>query len=572
MPDARPLAFVATPGAVDRLPADAVILPLNPRVRVGEGRALVRRPEDLLRDEDLAVIDARVERILQGIQSRLQTERLRWRGVGLGDCFLGDLELGLRDAVKTERTIELALQQTRATELLTDLPPLMGPFPPYPYFAAAGTLLRDRATRESIPLRSFASASKGVSRPTASILTRAYLSVAAKRALRRLGEGNAILALGPYPSYYTPLARAAAGRPFVAVTPARQPLRADAHSGLSVLVLESFLEREDREEIRGFVAGASGLADLGPSDRTADETESLVFHHLEARFVTELPVLATLGLAFERNLRRAHAAIAMETESPLARGFVRYARAAGVPVTVVQHGILAGAFSYRRTDGDRVAAWGPADAVWFRAQLPHASRVEATGCPRYDSLTAGSEEDAPRSRHLVLYASQPFVQDRPSRSAWERDEALEMALHAAEQLKDMSLLVKWHPAEPAERLPARARGLAREAHGGDAMDVIRRSRAVLAASSTVAFEAMLLGRPVIFLGPADPSSPFHPPEDGAGLRALDSPMLVRQLHKVLPEGPARAEVLRGQRDFLARSYAPLDGGAATRVMHLVTEA
>lgn len=572
MPDGRPLAFIASPGALDRVPDDAVIVPLHPSVRVGAGRVLTRRPEDLLHSDDLAVIEARTERILNGVQSRLQSDRLRWRGVGLGDCFLGDLELGLRDAVKTERTIDLAMQRVRAADLLTDVPPLAGAFPAYPYFSAAGTLLHDRAERDGIPLRSLAPASKRPRKAAASLVARAYLSVAATRALRRLEEGHAIVALGPYPGYYTPLARAAAGRPLVVATPAHLPLRADARSGLSVLVLESFLRGEDREEISKFVAAAPWRSDAAPSSQAADETENLVVRHLQARFEDELPILATMGLAFERGLARARSAVALETESPLARGFVRYARSAAIPVTVLQHGILAGAFSYARTDADRVAAWGPSDAMWFRARLPHTQRVEPTGCPRYDGLLRPHAEAGSPGRHLVVYASQPFVQDRAGRSAWDRDEALGMALDAAQQLKDVSLLVKWHPAESSEKLPAHARTYAREAHGGDTMDLIRRSRAVLATSSTVAFEAMLLGRPVVFLGPADASSPFHPPEDGGGLRALDSATLVMHLRKVVPDGPAREEVLRGQGDFLARSYAPLDGSAAKRVLNLATGA
>ncbi len=143
-----------------------------------------------------------------------------------------------------------------------------------------------------------------------------------------------------------------------------------------------------------------------------------------------------------------------------------------------------------------------------------------------------------------------------------------MAIHAVAEMRGPLLAVKWHPSEPDETLPPEARGTARTVAGVDALEVILRSRVVLAVSSTVAFEAMLLERPVVFLGPADPSSPFHPPEDGAGRRALNAKELAAHLHVLIPDGPGRDEALQGQREFLARNYAPLDGRAAERVVRL----
>lgn len=284
--------------------------------------------------------------------------------------------------------------------------------------------------------------------------------------------------------------------------------------------------------------------------------------------------MAAMACGFERGLDRAEGALVLETESPQARAFVRYARHANVPVTVLQHGILAGAFTYGRTEGDRIAAWGPADAAWFRSRIGASVLVEPTGCPRFDRLPAGrasrSLVDLPSDRPVVFYASQPLVQDRASRSAWDREDALRMALDAVAGLHGPLLVVKWHPSERAEPLPEGTEGFARTVRGVDAMEVIQRSRVVLAVSSTVAFEAMLQERPVVFLGPADPTSPFHPPEDGGGRRALDSNALSTLLHALIEEGPAREAAIQGQREYLARNYAPLDGRAAERVVHLAT--
>ncbi len=578
MPEPRPLAFVAHPGTVDRLPADAVLLPLSPWVRPMERSSLAPRPEALLSEEDHAVVDAQVERILEGIRSRLRTDRLRWRGVDLGECFLGDVELGLRDSVKALQVIDRSLERVRASYVVTDLPMHRGAFAPYPYLSTLGTLLRRRASRDHVPFRSLAPSGTVAVQGSSSLLAKAYLSVATKQGLRHLREDSVLLALGPYPGFYLPVARAARAQgrgPLVVVARARQPMRADSRSGLFVLVLESFFDAADREAVDAFRRAADAtLDDLAtsesPGSATAD-TWPLVAGHLRARFDEEWPGLAAVGLAFGRGLERARSAFVLETESPLARAFVRFARSAGIPVTVLQHGILAGAFSYSRTDADRVAAWGPSDASWFRTQAKHVLRAESTGCPRYDGIRAGMAPpfaETPRGKTLVLYASQPFVQDRASRSPWDRADTLRMALDAAAQMRDVLLAVKWHPAETSERLPPGAATVTKEIRQGDALGVIPRCRAVLAVSSTVAFEAMALDRPVVFLGPADPASPFHPPEDGGGRRALTSEELVGILRELLPEGDARAEALEAQREFLHRNYAPLDGHAAARIVRL----
>jgi hypothetical protein len=283
------------------------------------------------------------------------------------------------------------------------------------------------------------------------------------------------------------------------------------------------------------------------------------------------------GAAFETSLGRAAGILLMETAGPLAKAFARFARRVGVRTTVLQHGILAGAFSYRQTEGDQVAAWGTADATWFRTNLTGPVRVEATGNPRYDALAGARPEggrmrDAPQDMRVALFASQPFVPDRALRSPWERFEAMRMALDAVAELPQYVLVVKWHPSEgnrgelPKTTLP---RERIRTVAGGDTLRLIRQSDVVLVLSSTVALEAMMFGVPVIFLGAPDLESPFHPPEDGGGLRARTSADLAGHLASLQKDSGFREAVLEGERRFLQERYAPMDGHAAERVVRLL---
>src|SRR5256712_5868013 len=80
---------------------------------------------------------------------------------------------------------------------------------------------------------------------------------------------------------------------------------------------------------------------------------------------------------------------------------------------------------------------------------------------------------------------------------------------------------------------------------------------------------MYLRRPFVFIGPPDPDSPFHPPEQGGGCRAETAADLSSILDRLLGDPGHYNRVLDGQAAFLARFYAPLDGRAAARVVGLL---
>jgi hypothetical protein len=177
------------------------------------------------------------------------------------------------------------------------------------------------------------------------------------------------------------------------------------------------------------------------------------------------------------------------------------ARKAGIPATLLQHGVLAGTFSYGVADADRIAAWGLSDANWFREHLRPKIRVASTGSPRYDHLaqrnlkTAKDNLAVPTVRTpVVLFASQPFVQDRAGRSPWDRATIIESVLAVSRRLTAAKFIIKWHPAEQPEA--GIGEGVV-QVHRGDTFALLRQAAAVLVISSTVALEAMFLDRPVI---------------------------------------------------------------------------
>ncbi len=582
MPARRTLALIARQESVDRLPTNCQILPLRPYLSVGEDRMLETRPENLLNDSDEMAIEGAVEDIVSNWWRDVSpSDAFTWKEVNLAECFSYGLGLVVRDMIKSARILNRAIADSGAEAVFTDVPLLDGPVPPYPYLSWVGSLLENQARNLNLSYRNLGPQSSPPRKPLQAAVARAYLYITAPRALARLRRERPLVAVGPHREFYLPIAKAwrhTSSSTIVAI-PSRSPIRAAPRADLSVLPFEALLTRKDRVEMHNFIDTALKILESlplrGPLEQEDLDLTPILQTHLTDRFRNELKILMAIGVAFDRGLDRAKQVVLVETGSAVSKAVLRYAQWKQIPVAILQHGVIAGASISRRTEGDRIAAWGPDDAEWFRANLDRPVSVEPTGCPRYDDIgkadigSIRSVARVHRRSSIVMFASQPFLQDRALRSPWEQFEVLSMVLEAAQRSQDYVLLIKWHPSQRPEVLPLpkeKAASSVLQFHTENTWALINDSDVVLTFSSTVALEGMFLERPVIFLGSPDPESPFQPPEAGAGLRALRVDELVQLIEKLLKDSVFRKKILEGQRAYLAQHYAPLDGHAADRVV------
>ncbi len=576
------LAFLSRPESLDQVPAETRVLPVSPHVGVPPARCVAASPEAFLGAPDLERIERSARALAHGWWKAPGPSSLVWRSVDLGECFENDFLFVARDLLKASALVERAFDRESPSAVVTDVSMTPSAYPPYPYLHGLGRILRAMAGRSGIPLHVLPGAARGGRPRRPSRLVRAYSVVAARRAITVLRSERPLLVIGPLPDFYEPLARAwsAGGGATVAASSAAAPLRARPASGLYFAPFEAFVTSADDREIQSFVASAlASLRNPQPPTDHISEWElggPLIGQELKARLAERLRDLAREGVAFDGGLGSASHVLLMETHTPMTRAARRYADAKKLPVTVLQHGVIADPESYARTESRRIAAWGPRDAAWFRDALPHPVEVEPTGNPRYDSLASSQPEgrtpeldDVPAHAAVILFASAPFGHPNAAASPWERYALRAMAAEALVEIEDAILVFKRHPAEAPEPLPEACRRRPdrfRELAGGNTIALIQRSRAVLSMGSTVALEAMNLDRPAIFLGDALPGSPFRPPEEGGGLRARTRQELANQIRRLLGDESFRRSVLSGQRAYLARAFAPLDGKSAMRVV------
>jgi hypothetical protein len=580
------LAFIARPESIEALPADARILPLSPQVAIPSSRLVAPSPEALLQSADFGQIERDSRFLARDWWKGTNNEALAWRSVQLGECFENELLPVTRDLLKASLVMERAIDQESATALVTDVPPVNDEFPPYPYLYGIGSLLQAWAIRSNLSFSTLRAPAPKSQSHRRSLLVRAYVATAARQALRHLRAGHPLVVVGPYRAFYEPIARAwsESDGGTVAIGSSHAPLRARPSVRLYFAPLNAFVTARGKREIDAFLSSAldalSAARSLVRDKVPAFEfVEQALLADIRARLRRRLPDLASLGIAFERGLDRAAHVLLMDTYASMAKAAHRYAAAKGVVTTVLQHGVIADPEGYGRIEANRVAAWGPQDAAWFRANLPPSTRIEATGNPRYDSLASRSIHQhpaivrgLPKDARVLMFASAPFGHQKAEYSPWGRHRLHNMVSEAAAAQNGTILVVKHHPSEPVETsFPITDENASIvEIRKGDTFALILLSRLVMTLESSVALEAMYLERPVVFVGPGLPGSPFHPPEDGGGLRALSVSELSDDLSRLLNEPPFRERVLEAQKAYLHEHFAPLDGRAAKRLVTFLT--
>lgn len=576
MQEPRPLALVYSPQGLDSLPPTTRVLPLSPQVVVPSSRRVAPSPEVLLPDGTADRIEGEARRLGERWWQEAPPNLFVWESVNLASCFESGLRFVARDLLKSAAVVTRLRETERPTAIATDAPTIPPPFPTYPYLHGIGTLLAGWAHAENLPFHSLSTIWGRHRRSRGSPLKRAYSAVSARSALDHLRRDRVLAAIGAFPESYGPVGRewARAGGSTIVVSLSKTPIRTDTARGMFFAPVEAFLDPHTRREARDFAsqAVASSRARIPPDSSQIESGQIGPIFMKEAcrRLQEELAGLAYLAMAFERGLEKATAILAMETHTPFSKAAARYARRKAVPFTVLQHGVIADADSYRETETEQIAAWGPQDAEWFRRNLGNAIRVEATGNPRYDALASSGTPnlEGPKPIPIVLFASAPFGHLHAADSPWERNRIHQIVFRAIENLPGVELVVKRHPAEAPEPIPSEHPRV-RQVVKGDTFALIRRSSVVLSTGSTVALEAMYLARPSILLGPPVSGSPFCPPEHGGGLRARTVNELLDQIRRLLQDPEFRKGVLRTQQGYLEQSFAPLDGGSSARLVRFL---
>ncbi len=205
-----------------------------------------------------------------------------------------------------------------------------------------------------------------------------------------------------------------------------------------------------------------------------------------------------------------------EDLTPVLRAVCRTFRRRGLPVLVIQHGAVGvdmGGFHVMPLEAERQAVWGEMVRKWhIRRGKPEDSQV-ITGNPGFDPIASdydpGEVEIRRRlglspSEGIILLATEWFSGISSEATVEGEERFIRYTLRALRELPRHQVVVKLHPNYQTayERLVlaiAEEEGIRVTIAKDHLWDLLKISDLVIVSNSTVGLEAMMLGRPIVFV-------------------------------------------------------------------------
>lgn len=312
--------------------------------------------------------------------------------------------------------------------------------------------------------------------------------------------------------------------------------------------------------------------------------QDVLERRLRATVISELPVCRCNARLWERALDALQPRVLVSFNSyneVLAPGVLQ-ARHRGIPTVCLQHGIWGPLFQVGALlPHDDVMIFGDYALEMLSPLATAHTRFIKAGHSMYDDLDLSVESAPIRSdfigerEHLVVVTTQP-IEARLMRNEqrwWLR------GLAEACAQADATLAIKPHPHEDAdlleryEALSAEMPETVRVAHHGQVplRDLIAASDLLVTRFSTTAFEAALLGRPVMTINPSGGPDQYPFAEEGGAVGVYEYEQIAPTLRALLDDQPTRLQLLGGHERFLARHLGPRDGRATKRIAARIAE-
>ncbi len=248
------------------------------------------------------------------------------------------------------------------------------------------------------------------------------------------------------------------------------------------------------------------------------------------------------------------------------------ARFLAIPTVQMQHGAaFSGAFWGLPVFSTRLATWSQDGTDWYASHGVPPEVLCQTGAPRYDCLG----EPIPQEQRLPA-SDKPLVLIITSRMPPAQTSAVLAAARDAIRgaNRPVRVLVKTHPTEPPEivapllgdwgPIPVTVQC------EGDSLALVRQASFVISARSTVMFEAILAGCPVVHACLPELDGFDHDPE-APFLTAQDRPQFAEFVQRLLTDPGFLESCRRRCREYTARVWPLCGAGAARRVAELLRQ-
>jgi hypothetical protein len=299
-------------------------------------------------------------------------------------------------------------------------------------------------------------------------------------------------------------------------------------------------------------------------------------------FHTMLPESVRMRVAARALLEQERPAVVLMTyeTGPYQRALIVEARRLGIPTVAIMHGFISDMNNHYMHTGvtaerldppagfsvpDRTCVWGD----FFRRVMTEQGnyrpeQVAVTGNWQYDQGFAGLEPEtagtADERTVLVCTSKQ-----------WSA-RFVQTCLDAIAVTGGLRCLVKSHPLEDPAEVQAVVDAESRvkvEVCEGSMLEALRRADIVVSLPSTVAYEAVLLDKPLVMVNTAHNPSFAPLVESGACVTLTETGSLGEVLGRLCGDEELKGELAEARAAFVSDCFYVRDGKAAERVVEVV---
>ncbi|MFH1616602.1 MAG: CDP-glycerol glycerophosphotransferase family protein [Planctomycetota bacterium] len=211
--------------------------------------------------------------------------------------------------------------------------------------------------------------------------------------------------------------------------------------------------------------------------------------------------------------------------SPDARAILKQASIAGIPTVEIQHGVTKWSPSYLPLIADAVFVWGQMTKDWYIKHGADPGRVFIMGrisATRRKEAVINIENlkqrlNLPLNKKIVLVATQPAICIDSLTRFKGNTPTIQAIVDELAELKDVTLVIKLHLSENLSDYSD-----VRTAHGnvlitkyGDAQDYLKICDVLIVGDSSIAIDAMINNKPVVYINLEGPEDLVDYPRYGA---------------------------------------------------------
>jgi glycosyltransferase involved in cell wall biosynthesis len=244
-------------------------------------------------------------------------------------------------------------------------------------------------------------------------------------------------------------------------------------------------------------------------------------------------------------------------------------------------GELEGSPSKRPLFPDRFSIYGEVTRETMKeAGYPFADGIMVTGQPRYDIL-ARADETFDREKFRSRLNIEPdkklaLIASQPSTTFANMDELLRAVLNALKDDPQIRIVIKPKPG-PSDSTDKWHQQLVAETGAGaivlprnsDTNEALYACDVLITGYSTVALEAMVLGKPVVTVNLTGQPDLVPYAQTGAALGVYKADNIATAVNNALYDPATRERLARGREQYLYRQFYKLDGQATKRVVELI---